>query len=248
MQESGLNCERDEYPPAGFWQDQDIHDQWIRMLPKKQNGPAGAALFGLGICGYNGQGEPPSSTRNARFDRIIHGPNRDTEVYTADVTTTLYTVSIRFDRYPNQPDFGLTENPCWPSTLVDDPGFALLTSDAWYHIASNDQRHMTVELYALAPSPGVTQNKPPRLGYQKRSLDPVDTSDTFEEGNIIHKLVETCNPLMGLSAPRESEAEPTAADSDLVPTATPRVPMVGGGAQLALGSMPKSTGAIESYR
>ena len=242
MQKPGLDCERDEYPPVGFWQDQDIHDQWIRMVPKKENGPAGAALFGLGFCRYNNQGDPPSLTENVRFDRIIHGPDRDTEVHTGDVTTTLSTVLIRFDRYPYQVDFGMTENPCWPSTLVDDPGFALLNSDAWYYKDGNDQRRQTVDDYSRPPSPAVVQNKPPRPGYQKRNPSPVDTSDNFEEGNIIRKLVEIRNPLMGLSAPRESEAEPTAADNDLAPTATP---MVGGGAQLALGSTPKSTGAVE---
>ena len=77
------------------------------------------------------------------FDRLVHGPDRDTSIFTASVTTTLSTVSIRFDAYPHQPDFGLTANPCWPATLVDDPGFALLNSDAWYFHAGNAQRHLT---------------------------------------------------------------------------------------------------------
>ena len=70
MQAPGLNCERDEYPPIGFWQDQDIHSQKIRMVPRAENGRAGAALFGLGFCRYGNDGMPPASTQNAHFDRL----------------------------------------------------------------------------------------------------------------------------------------------------------------------------------
>lgn len=49
-----------------------------------------------------------------------------------DLTVTLSTVHINFVRMPGFADDGLTENPCWPSTVIDDPGFALLTDDPWY--------------------------------------------------------------------------------------------------------------------
>ena len=274
MQESGLNCERDEYPPAAFWQDQDIRSQYVRMLPRAQNGPAGAALFGLGFCGYDGQGNPPASTRNAQLDRVIHGPGRDTSVFTADVTTTLSTMAIRFNAHPNDPDYGLTANPCWPSTLVDDPGFALLTDDHWYYEPRNNQRQQANARYANPPPPGLTQNNPPRAGYQKRSFDLPDMDSAMDERNITQKrlmeeyladlgirkcrgtrCVDELDEMKGWSAdgaspkvhslPRASEAEPTAADTNLAPTATSPAAMVGGGAQLALDSIPKPTGPIE---
>ncbi len=272
MQEPNLNCQRDEYPPAGFWQDQDIHSQYIRMVPKNQNGPAGKALFALGFCRYNNvNGKPPASTRNARFDRIIRGPNRYTSIFTADVTTTLSTVSIQFDAYPGDPDFGLTANPCWPSTLVDDPGFALLNSDPWYF--GYDERLQTVDIYSNLPPLAVTQNKPPRAGYQKRFLDPLDTKLALHEGNGTQKLTEECLAELGIhqchssncvdelkkmnlssvyggppkvhSLPRASEAEPTAADSNSAPAVTLTAAMVGGGAQSVLNSIPKPTGGFE---
>ena len=269
MQQPGLDCERDEYPPAAFWQDQDFRGQYIRMLPQIQNGPAGAALFGLGFCGYDGQGNPPASTRNARLDRVIHGPGRDTSVYTADVTTTLSTVVIRFAAMPNDPDYGLTANPCWPSTLVDDPGFALLTDDYWYREPRNNQRQQANAMYAHPPPLSLTQNNPPRAGYQKRSFH----LPGIDERNITEKLVEEYLAEVGIrkcrsthcvdelkemkilsadsaspkvhSLPRASEAEPTAADTNLAPTTTSPAAMVGRGAQRALDSMPKPTGPME---
>lgn len=273
MQQLNVGCQRDEYPPIGFWQDQDIHDQWIRMVPGSENKAAGS-LFGLAICRYDDEGKPPASTRNARFDRVVHGPDRDTSLFTADVTTTLATVSIRFDAYPNQPDFGLTANPCWPSTLVDDPGFALLNSDLWYHDGLNDQRHQTaLANYPNPPPLAFTQNNPPRAGYQKRFLDPLDTGLDFDEGNTTQGLTEEDLAELGFrkcrstdcvdelkemqissvhivppevfSVPRATEAEPTAADTGLAPAATSTAPMVGGGAQLALNSIPKPTGRVE---
>ncbi|GJC97768.1 hypothetical protein ColKHC_06594 [Colletotrichum higginsianum] len=39
-------------------------------------------------------------------------------------------LSIQFANMGNMPpDFGITANPCWPRTLVNDPGFALLKDD-----------------------------------------------------------------------------------------------------------------------
>ncbi len=95
-----------------------------------ENEAIGAALFDLRFCCFDGQGKPPSVTREARLDRLVHSTNRDTEVSTADVTTSLSTVSIRFDTFPNQPGFGLTANPGWPSTLITNPRFTLPDSDS----------------------------------------------------------------------------------------------------------------------
>ena len=273
MQQQNLKCERDEYPPIGFWQDQDIHSQFIRMVPKTENGDAGAALFALGFCRYDGNGRPPASTRNARFDRIVHGPDRDTEVSTADVTTTLSTVTISFNAMPAQADDGITANPCWPSTLVDDPGFALLTDDPWYFAPGNDQRRLANRAYANPPPLALTQNNPPRPGYQKRFLDLLDMDLALDEGNTTQKLMEDYLSELGMkcsstncvdelkrmkalsldgtspkvhSLPRASEAEPTAADTNLAPAATSTGAMVGGGAaQLALDSFQKPTGRTE---
>lgn len=33
---------------------------------------------------------------------------------------------LSFTNMPSDPDHGISANKCWPSTLVDDPGFALI--------------------------------------------------------------------------------------------------------------------------
>ena len=260
MQEENLNCERDEYPPYAWWQDKDIHDQWIRMLPRAQNGGAGS-LFGLAVCRYDRAGKPPSASRNLRFDHVLPGPGRQTSIFTVDVTTTLTAMAIDFNQipFPNQVDFGLTANPCWPSTLVDDPGFALLTSDLWYRNPNNVHRQQYTRAYANAPPQALTINNPPRPGYQKRSVEPVDLDSTTEDElrdcrstDCVQELEEMRTSLLDnappelQSLPRTSEAEPTVADTDLVPAVTSTIAVVGGGgAQLALNLIPKPTGEAE---
>lgn len=236
MQQQGLRCDRDEYPPIAFWQGQDIHSQYVRMVPGAQNRAAGAALFGLNVCNYEvrkGVSYAPVVTRNPRLDQVVRGPGRETSIYTAEVTTTLATLSIRFNAYPNQPDFGLTANPCWPSTLVDDPGFALLISDPWYSAHSNAQRRQTARLYSNPPPLAFTQNNPPRAGYQKRIPGPLDV-------NLISGGVGGTPP-NGPSVPRVNNAEPTAADPFSAPTGASTAATVGGGGLSALAIM-KPTG------
>lgn len=131
MQEPGLSCQRDEYPPIVFWQDQHFEEQFIRMVQSTENGGAGS-LFGVQFCRYDAEGKPPVSTNNRRSAREINGPGRKTIIETGDVTSTLSTVRIDFANMPNYPDDGLTQNPCWPRTVTDDPGFALLADDPWY--------------------------------------------------------------------------------------------------------------------
>lgn len=238
MQQPDLNCERDEYPPIAFWQGQDIHDQYIRMIPSKQNGGAGQ-LFGLDICSYRtirGLALPPATTRRVpQEDRVVHGPGRDTSIYAVRVTTTLRTLSLRFDRYPNQPDFGLTANPCWPSTLVDDPGFALLVSDPWYH--DYPQRRVIASLYSNAPPLAYTLNNPPRAGYEKRIPRPL-------EMNLISDGADGAPPNEP-SMPRANEAEPTTVDANPAPTVASTAATVGGGGLSALGASPKPTRGFE---
>ena len=41
-------------------------------------------------------------------------------------------LSMEFEDVPNFSDYGITENLCWPSTLINDLGFALLLADKGY--------------------------------------------------------------------------------------------------------------------
>lgn len=270
MQAPNLNCQRDEYPPIAFWYNEKYDDAYVRLLPGAQNRAAGAALFNRQFCHYDGRGKPPSETNNVQFDRLIHGPDRDTRLYTADVTSTLAALHIRFDAYPNQPDFGLTANPCWPRTLINDPGFALLNSDPWYYAPANAQRHQTaLASYRIPPPAALTQNNPPQAGWNKRSLDAINMDLILDEGNSTKKLTgkefgqmllhdcedEECLdrlkqvkilpvasvPSSISSSPMPNEAEPTATDGSGF-LATSAAAMVGGSVQGAFESIVKPTG------
>ncbi|KAK4555185.1 hypothetical protein LTR86_007481 [Recurvomyces mirabilis] len=159
------NCQKDEYPPAAFWWDRDEDDVLIRLLPGLQNGGAGNSLFGnqAFICGYdNKNGLSPRSTRNLRSDREVVNANRRTIIETMDLTITLSTLELGFLGTAAYPDYGIVQNPCWPSTVVNDPGFALLTD--------NPQYGASTHLYEDDPPVAATQGKY-RAGYQKRDAD-----------------------------------------------------------------------------
>lgn len=199
--------------------------------------------------------------------------DRNTALSLADVTTTFSTLMIRFDAYLNQPDHGLTANPCWPSTLVDDPGFALLNSDPWYYAPANAQRHQIALRYYPAPPPlVVTQNNPPRQGWKTRSIGLVGVDLILVEGNSTTKLtgegldqlfLHGCEdadcvewlkqvkilPVASISSsisssPMPNGAIPTAADTN-GPAATSTASMVGGSVQGAFELIAKPTGSIE---
>jgi chitinase len=67
-------------------------------------------------------------------------------------------MEIRFTRMQNMgPDFGIAENLCWPSTLVNDPGYALLRDDPWYRQGNN--RGANTQYYDKEPLARFTDGK-----------------------------------------------------------------------------------------
>ncbi|KAI4094078.1 MAG: hypothetical protein L6R37_007315 [Teloschistes peruensis] len=183
---------------------------------------------------------------------------RATEIWTAEVTTTLSTLRIEFPNYPNQPDDGLTANPCWPSTLINDPGFALLTDDPWY--IHNPQYAQNIHLYPNPPPPAYTQNNPPRPGYQKRDVLPEDRynrtgmrlRDSPDKFNAQDYLVAEEPRTIRLppvywspsKTPSAVDAMPTAADSKTDSPLTEPA-KAGSGLQSALDAIPKPTGEVK---
>jgi len=187
MRQPGVNCERDEYPGARLWNGRD-DNVWIRFLPKLQN--TGAGQMWRGICPeevvtrLQGAAGNPSTEIN---------PNacRNTVWVTQSYLVVNTVFSVRFAGLPPYADDGLAENPCYPSILANDPGFALRGDDPWYdsHVASKPW----IESYKRNPDPDalllVGLAGWPKTGYTKRDangeIDPEDI--VIDEGNSTRK-------------------------------------------------------------
>jgi chitinase len=192
MQQKGVNCEADEYPPAAFWQGAISPKQYIRFSPGAQNGGAGS-LFNLRFCGYDDQGNLPVEKVNERYvsDRVVGNMKRKVTQYTA--RTTRRALEINFQNVVD-PDgkAGLSVNPCWPEVLLEDPGFALLTDDPYYAGDRNAQRYGKANYPGLIPV-DVLGNHKPQQGYRKRDeksheLDP--EAWVWDDGNSTRRVTE----------------------------------------------------------
>ncbi|KAK1990159.1 hypothetical protein LX36DRAFT_686164 [Colletotrichum falcatum] len=123
LQQADLECERDEYPGASVWQARD--------------NSISRATWLFGGCPDHEQ------------ERLV-GERSITTKKTLQVMEAI--IDILFTRMCIMPpDFGITANPCWPKTLVDDPGFALLTNDPWYRQGNN--RGVFTQFYDNKPGP-----------------------------------------------------------------------------------------------
>lgn len=192
MQGPHLDCEADEYPPYAFWQDQSQEDVYIRKLPQAQNGPAGQ-LFKLNFCtpqysyAPGGNAVMRTAMNNVVDAGYSHDGNQNWHVFSADCTITASTLYIDFRNVPA--DYATSENPCWPKTLIDDPGFAFLTQDPWYDHYADKSTSSLVRIDSIyEKDPGAyTQGKPPRAGYNKRALFDSNVM-AFNDGNVTRKL------------------------------------------------------------
>ncbi|KAH0437120.1 glycosyl hydrolase family 18 [Colletotrichum camelliae] len=150
LQEADLECERDEYPGASVWQARD-NSVWIRLIPATDNSRA-AWLFG---------GCPDREEEHLVGERSI-GTSvdgcRTYDVWQRTLQKMETVIDIQFTNMGNMPpDFGITANPCWPKTLVNDPGFALLTDDPWYRQGTD--RDEFIEYYEDEPGTQFTNGK-----------------------------------------------------------------------------------------
>jgi hypothetical protein len=86
-----------------------------------------------------------------------------------------------WDGLPNDPDYGLKINPCWPSRIVpNDPGFALLTDDSYYERLPGLLQSLTISNYAKPPPANVIAGK---SKYKYRRNIPYLDSNTFQSLN-----------------------------------------------------------------
>lgn len=166
-------CQRDEWPPALFMQGE--KRGYIRFLPGDQNG----GVANDGGSGWNGFCEfaPRSSVAPPQGGRIVNGV---VEV----VVTTSITLNVMSYTWTNVPIMfpdvqGLSANPCRPSVLTADVGYALFTDDPWYGVVRlNDYNNSPGQ-----KTIGVNQPLLRRDGQVLGSLDYVDGKMVVDNGN-----------------------------------------------------------------
>lgn len=205
MQEGNLQCQRDEYPPADIWQARDKRT-WIRLLRKKENG--GAGNIWKGVC-------PPDLVRETRDVRSLSQEVigcRTTTVYEGTVYATQTVFEMDFDNMDKMPpDYGITANPCWPATLgLGDPGFALLTDDAWYgREPGRDTNGALRRGYAKEPGAAVIAGKTNSYGFgftsRKRKAGTKKKRDGGEDEPVFFML-DGDGATAGSSSPPGPEA------------------------------------------
>ncbi|OBT76329.1 hypothetical protein VF21_03328 [Pseudogymnoascus sp. 05NY08] len=183
MQAPNLNCQRDEYPPDIVWQGRDNSLNFVRLIPSSAN-IVGAALF-AGICDNYADFE--TSIKNRQAYRVEVNRCRTTHWYTVTRESTVPALSLEFVGLAGYADAGMAENLCYPSVLVDDPGFALLTNDKYYNAHLEDKAYNRV--YADEPVGIVTAGHVNNPGWNKRWTDPqIDPEDiVLNEGNSTRK-------------------------------------------------------------
>ncbi|KAJ0383092.1 hypothetical protein COL922a_011197 [Colletotrichum nupharicola] len=184
-----LDCQRDEYPPAAIWRGRDMR-QWIRPVPRGQNAGAGQ-LFNK-LC-------PPehkmSPEQNKRLLKVVRNCKRLVSKYVVTRTATTTVMKMRFTNMPKLADDGIPDNPWYPKTLIDDPGFALMTNDLWYNAHPASKRN--TRLYRNPPGARIIAGKTNRPGYNKRGDEQDFDAETFnpddvwvDEGNSTRKATD----------------------------------------------------------
>ncbi|EFQ28545.1 uncharacterized protein GLRG_03689 [Colletotrichum graminicola M1.001] len=189
MQARNINCQRDEYPPAAIWQGRDMR-QWIRLVPGGQN--AGAGQLFKGVCPAQHKLSPEQGRRLAK---VVRNCKRVVSKFVVTRTATTRVMKMKFTNMAAADalaDDGIPANPCWPSTLIDDPGFALMTNDPWYNAHPASKRN--TRLYRNAPPANIVAGKTNRPGFNKRDdFDPAtfDPEDVWvDEGNSTRKATD----------------------------------------------------------
>jgi chitinase len=188
MQEAALSCERDEYPPIGFWQGNLAEKAFVRLINEHDNGGAGRSLFPLNICHHDAQGKLPTSTSD-KFSRFIDSGGQRTAIYERRLTVTIAHLSIKFENMPGLADDGIIDNKCFPSVLRNDPGFALMLRDSWYNGHAAD-KVFGLANYPKSPSPAVIGNNVAQANFYKRDsyFDPDDI--ILDDGNSTRKATD----------------------------------------------------------
>lgn len=185
MQQSSVNCQRDEFPPARIWQARN-HNVWIRFLPAHDNAAVANLFKG---CPNRVIFSTLGKERGRNVPAQCPG-GRETAIITETVQPIDVVIEFRFANMPNIADAGLTANPCWPKTLVNDPGFALNFNDPWYLRATNAFRRQYTQYYTAPPGPQFTQGKINQPGWEKRDEELLPDDIIVNQGNSSRRATD----------------------------------------------------------
>jgi len=176
-----------------------VPKQFIRFNPGSQNQGAGSSLFKLTFCRFNSLGQLPEDRLNPHYvsDRIVDGLKRSVFHYTARTTRSEMVLDFDANVVAQDGMAGLIDNPCWPSDVVDDPGFALLTDDPYYAAHRANSIYGKKNYNDFIPKDVLTTLSQlgfsSKAGYRKRdedlhNLDP--DAWVFNDGNRTRRLTD----------------------------------------------------------
>lgn len=152
------------------------YTQWLRFLPRRDNG--GAGQLWVGKCG------------KAKSQTKVEGGPINNRVCT-EYKSHLYTVtgfSLRFEN-TDAASGSIASNPCLPTMISDDPGYALMTDDKWYgdHILAGYHPEDWQYPPAVALTSGLTR---PKNHPSKRWLDEAPQLDMNDWQDLVPEVHE----------------------------------------------------------
>lgn len=173
-------CERDEYPPIRFQAKDPAlqYTQWMRVLPKDDN--QGAGKLWQGKCG------------KAHSSKKTEGGPINNRVCT-EIASTEYTVTAFSLKFTNTGASSgqLVSDPCLPTLITDDIGFALMTQDKWY--GDNILGHYNSAAYSEPPVNSLTSgvNKPNNRPMRRWDhMEAMQIPDTLSLEDIETEIME----------------------------------------------------------
>ncbi|CZR61249.1 uncharacterized protein PAC_11145 [Phialocephala subalpina] len=155
------SCQRDEWPPFAFMANdpEQQYTQWLRFLPQRDNNGAGK------LWGTCSKAKTQIKTEGGPINNLV----------CTEYTSTLYTVTGFSMIFANTGEASgrMSNNPCLPTILTPDPGYALMTNDGWY--GDNALLGYNPADYAEAPVHTLTQGLTwyrdhPRRSYEEEAM------------------------------------------------------------------------------
>ena len=194
------NCQADEFPPAYFMPEDSKKlgkPQLIRWLPggenggaantqwaqfcAKQDGGAGNSQLEGEAKEFNGKNHNKDLVQLDANPKVVNNKGTKTTQYQATFTRAIF--EMHFENGPadwKAKNYGLDDNPCWPKDILpDDPGYVLLTDDAWYIKTAPEEAKKHTKAYEDPAPKDMIKRAKAKVG-EKRPASPEDESKNKE--------------------------------------------------------------------